>query len=242
MEGIKNEDFIIHNLKNKEETFIFNPFDYSLSKIDGVESFEELKQILSDPEYFSLNKFFKENKLFNNNELSLTFNENIKEMLSSKTIGELFEQYDSFKEYICPYLGKQRETFIPQTSDIIYYFPIPFKNISGYTYKKFGLIFINNIERIEKIKICDDESEKELLFCNQINKLSFYKVVLIHEIISQYSFVIIYSNNKNISTSTPSSTFTDYYLDEEFAEKYPNLKPENKTETLLFCNKIKFIF
>ena len=100
MEDIKNEDFIIHNLKNKEETFIFNPFDYTLSKIDGVESFEELKQILSDPEYFSLIKFFKENKLFNNNELSLTFNENIKEMLSSKTIGELFEQYDSFKSVL----------------------------------------------------------------------------------------------------------------------------------------------
>ena len=242
MEDIKNEDYIIHNLNNKEETFTFNPFDYTLSKIEQLGTYEELKQILSDPGYFSLNKFFKENKLFNNNELSLHFNENIKEMISSKTIEAVFNQYNSFKEYICPYLGKQRESFISQTSDIIYYFPIPFKNISGYTYKKFGLIFINNKDRIEKRRVCGGESENELLFCNQINKISFYKVVHIHELISHYSFVIVHSNNKNISTLTPSNTFSDYYLDEEYAEKNPYLDSGDKAESLLFGNKIKYIY
>ena len=104
-------------------------------------------------------------------------------MLSSKTISELFGQYVNFSDYICPYSGEEKEKFINQTFDIIYYFPIPFEKIAGFTYKSFGLIFINNINRFEEIIKYKDNNSRNYEFCQQINKLSFLKVVHIHEII-----------------------------------------------------------
>ena len=132
--------------------------------------------------------------------------DNINEMLSSNTINELYEQYVNFNNFICPYLGEQKENFISQTFSIIYYFPIPFKNIAGFTYKKYGLIFISNINRYDKITT-NKNKEIETELCRQINKMSFLKVVHVHEIICNYSCTIIHANDKEISISTPEKNF-----------------------------------
>ena len=74
-------------------------YDYILSKIDYVESFEHLKEILGNPDYFSLNKFFKDNKLFNDNNLSIEFMNNCFE--NKKPLGAAYRKiYLKFREYL----------------------------------------------------------------------------------------------------------------------------------------------
>ena len=170
------------------------------------------------------------------------FKNNIKEMLSSKTIEELFEQYINFNEFICPYFGKEKEKFISQTFDIIYYFPIPFQKIAGYTYKKFGLIFINNIDRFEKKVNNSDKKIINFNFFRTMNKISFLKIVHIHEIISHYSCVIIHSNDNDISISTPLKTFKNYELKSKFVGLSSKYDGGDKSESILFGNKIKYIY
>ena len=225
---ISNKIYTIFNKRNRREKVEFNPYDYNLSKFTSIKNFNDLVKRLSDIDCFSLNKFFIENRLYNNNELNTFFKENIQEMLSSKTISELFRQYFNFSDYICPYSGEEKEKFINQTFDIIYYFPIPFEKIAGFTYKSFGLIFISNINRFEKIIKYKDNNSINYEFCQQINKLSFLKVVHIHEIIGHYSYTIIHSNNNEISLSTPPNTSKDY-------------EPKSE-ESVLLGNKIKNIY
>ena len=239
---INNKIYTIINKKNNNEKIKFNPYDYILSKFTSVSNFNNLKNKFSDSDYFSLYKFYKDNCLFNNNELNSIFINNIKEMLSSKTIEELFEQYINFNEFICPYFGKEKEKFISQTFDIIYYFPIPFQNIAGYTDKKFGLIFINNIDRFEKMVNNSDKKIVNFNFFRKMNKISFLKIVHIHEIISHYSCVIIHSNDNDISISTPLKTFKNYELKSKFVGLSLKYDGGYKGESILFGNKIKYIY
>ena len=241
-EDISNKVYIIYNARNKSEKFEFNPYDYILSKFTSVKNFNDLTKRFSDINYFSLNKFYKENRLFENVKLDTLFKDNIKEMLSTKTINELFGQYVNFGDYICPYSGEEKENFIKQTFDITYYFPIPFRNISGFTYKKFGLIFISNINRYDKIIKSEDKNLLNKKFCQQINKLSFLKVVHIHEIIGHYSCTIIHSNNSEISISTPPNTLKDYELKNEFKSSRPKMDGGDLGEAVLLGNKIKYIY
>ena len=239
---ISNKIYTIYNARNLGEKIEINPYDYILSKFTTVTNFYDLVNKFSDVNYFSLNKFYKENRLFENVNLDTLFKEDIKEMLSTKTIYELFRQYVNFSDYICPYSGKEKENFIKQTFDITYYFPIPFKNIAGFTYKTFGLIFINNINRFEKIVKSHDNNALNKKFCQQINKLSFFKVVHIHEIIGHYSCTIIHSNNSEISIATPPNTLKDYELKNEFKSNRPKMDGGDLGESVLLGNKIKYIY
>ena len=239
---ISNKIYIVFNMRNKKEKVEFNPYDYNLSKFTSIKNFNDLVKRLSDIDCFSLNKFFKENKQFDNNELNYLFKENIQEMLSSKTISELFGQYVNFNDYVCPYSGSEKEKFIKQTFDIIYYFPIPFEKIAGFTYKSFGLIFISNINRFERIIKYKDNDSRNYELCQLINKLSFLKVVHIHEIIGHYSCTIIHANNNEISISTPPNTLKDYELKNEFKSLASEMDGGDLGESVLLGNKIKYIY
>ena len=75
----------------------------NLSRIEEVKNFEHLKKILKAPDNFSLNKFFKDNKLYSDDQLNLELINNIKEMMYSKIIENLFNQYINFKDYLFLY-------------------------------------------------------------------------------------------------------------------------------------------
>ena len=238
---IANKNYIIYNAKNINEKFIFNPYDFILSKFTSAKDFSDLVKKFSRIESFSLFKFYKENSLFNNDELNSAFKNNIKEMLSSKTISELFDQYVSFNSYFCPYIGDEKENFVSQTFDIIYYFPIPYADIFGFTYKQFGLIFISNINRFDKI-IYNDKKQAKKELCFQINKISFLKIVHVHEIICHYSCAIIHSNDKEVPIATPEKTFIGFKPMKKYTYLTENYDGGDKGESILFGNKIKYIY
>ena len=239
---ITNKNYTVYNAKNRKEKIEFNPYDYILSKFTSVKNFDDLVERVSNVNYFSLNKFYKENRLFENIKLDNLFKENIKETLSSKTINELFGQYINFSDYTCPYSGVKKEDFIKQTFNITYYFPIPFKNISGFTYKKYGLIFISNINRFEEVIKPKNKNNFNKLYCKKINNLSFIKVVHIHEIIGNYSCTIIHANNYEIPTSTPTNTFKDYEPKNDFQTLVSKMDGVDKGESNLLGNKKKYIY
>lgn len=239
---IMNKNYVIYDAKNKKKKIEFNPYDYNLTYFDSAKTFDDLYNRFSNIENYSLNKFYKENRLFEDKSFDALFKNNIKEMLSSNTINELFKQYVNFSDYNCPYSGDENQNFIDQTFDIIYYFPIPFSHIAGFTYKKFGLVFISNIDRLDKKVNYQDPTIANIEFCHQINKISFKKVVHIHEIVSHYSCVIIHSNNNEISISTPPNTFINYEPKSEFLESSSNYDSGDKAESVLLGNKIKYLY
>ena len=67
---ITNKNYTVYNAKNIKEKIKFNPYDYILSKFTSVKSFDDLVKIISNVNFFFLNKFFKENRLFENIKLS----------------------------------------------------------------------------------------------------------------------------------------------------------------------------
>lgn len=140
-------------------------------------------------------------------------------MLSSQTINELFEQYTNFEQFYCPYFGGEKEQFLEQTFKIIFYFPISFSNITGYAYKQFGLILINNMKRVERATRMNNK-----YFCQNLNYIGFMKI---------YLSVIIHSNNNNISTATPPNTFINYDYD-NLNDLYSKYDGGDKGETILF--------
>ena len=146
---IQNTDYLLIDLKNKDNTLKFNPYDYSVLKLRNmkIKGFDEAKRAFNNPNNFSLNLIYKNKRLFNDENLSKLFNENIRNMLNSNIINDLYNQYENFKNFSNPY---KKEEFINQTFDIILYLPIPFKLIGGFTYKNFGLIFLSNIELIKR--------------------------------------------------------------------------------------------
>ena len=206
-----------------------------------MNNYNKLLEELSNPKNFSLYKFYQENKLFNNDDLFSIFRDNIKQMLFSETMKDLFEQYTNFKDYIYPYSGEEKDNFISQTFNIIYYFPIPFKTIAAYTYKQFGLIFINNNNRLEKIVNHKKKNDMNKQFCHKLNYIGFTKIVHIHEIISHYTLVIIHSNNIGVSITTPPEPLYDYYILEEYSTTFTRFDGGDMGEILLLGNKLKYI-
>ena len=240
-EDIKNKFYKIINKKNENQSIEFNPYNYILSNISSMKNYNQLLQQLSKPENFSLYKFFQENKLFNNDNLFINYKENIKEMLSLETMKDLFEQYINFNDYIYPYSGEEKENFISQTFEIIYYFPIPFKNIAAYTFKNFGLIYINNKSRLEKIISHKKRNNMDKQFCHKLNEIGFTKIVHIHEIISHYTRVIIHSNNISIPIKTPPEPLINYSALEDYIGIFSRYDGGDKGESILLGNKSKYI-
>ena len=237
VDDIKNKDYIILNRDKEDQKIKLNPYDYTLTKFSTIKNFDQLLESLSKPKNFSLYKFFKENQLFNDINLSIQLTNNVQKMLTTQTINELFEQYINYEQFSCPYNRGKKEQFLKQTFKAILYFPIPFSNIIAYTYKKFGLIFINNMKRTETAT----RMNKNKYFCKNLNYIGFMKIVYIHEIVGHYLSVIIHSNNSNISTATPPNTFINYEY-EDLIDLQSEYDGGDKGETFLFGNKIKYLF
>ena len=232
---IQNADYLLVDLKDEKNTLKFNPYDYSFLKLknSNIKTFNDAKKAFNNPKYFSLNLIYKNKRLFNDEKLFKLFEENIKNMLNSNAIDELYNQYKNFKEFNNPY---KNEEFIKQTFDIILYLPIPFKIIGGFTSKNFGLIFLNNIELNKRNDL------PTIFFCKSISHLSFKKVTIIHEVLSHNTSVIIHANKKEIGLLTPPNTFTEYFPKDIYIDIYSNYDRWDKGDSILFGNKIKDIF
>ena len=166
LNDIQNTDYLLIDLKNEKNTLKFNPYDYSFSNLrnNHIKTFEDAKKAFNNPNNFSLNLIYKKKRLFNDENLFKLFNEDIKNILSSNVINDLYYQNENFKEFFNPY---KKEEFIKQIFDIILYVPIPFKKIEGFTNKNFGLIFLNNIELNNRY------DSTITSFCKYISYISF---------------------------------------------------------------------
>ena len=232
---IQNTDYLIIDLKNEKNTLKFNPYDYTFSKLrhSHIKTIDDIRKAFNNPNNFSLNLIYKNRRLFNNENLFKLFKENIKKMLSSNTINDLYNQFENFKEFLNPY---KKEEFIEQTFDIILYLPIPFKIIGGFTYKNFGLVFLNNTELIKR------NDSPDTFFCKNISHISFKKVTVIHEVVCHYTSAIIHANKKTIGLLTPPNSFIDYYPKVPYKGIFSEYDAGDRGETILFGNKIKYIF
>ena len=88
---IKNEIYKCCDKNDKRNYFFFNPFEHILSYIN-YDNFDAFKNEFNKEDKFSLLKFYNENCLYKNKNLEKKFIENIKEMLQTKIIDELFSQ------------------------------------------------------------------------------------------------------------------------------------------------------
>ena len=234
---VRDEEIIMINLKEEKETFIFNPYDYIFSNInDRVKSYQDIVNEFLNPNNFSLNKVYKDKMLFNNRKIFNAFNENIRLMLSSKTIGELYCQFVQYSGYNNPFQGEKKEKFIDQTLDIILYMPIPFSHIAGFTYKNFGIIFLNSKEINKK------NATPNTYFLKKICNASFKKIVNIHEIICHYCSTLIHAHENETELLTPKNTFIGYDPMDEFENLFFSYDGGEKGESILFGNKIKYLF
>jgi len=243
IDDIKSQIYKIYDKKKKDDYIEFNPYDYSLSKmamdLRRIEyDFETLKEKFRKPKYFSLFKIYKNQIIFKDEQISELFIANVKDMLGSETAKDLFYQYQNYKDYEYPYIGQNKDKLLSQTFDIVLNYPIPFKDIEGFTNKNFGIIFINNIGQIQNKHFIN----KSTSFIYKICQLSFKKIVYFHEIIPHYSSVLIQANKKEIGLSTPDNSFIEYYPKDSYKDIYSYYDDGGKGESLLLGNKIKYIY
>lgn len=235
---IQNKEYVMVNLKDEKIRFIFNPYDYSFHKIEtrSIGCYEDIVSALKSPKNFSLNKIFKDKMLFNDAQIFELFKQNVQNMLSSNVINELYNQFENYKDYYNPFQSDKKDDFIEQTFKVILYMPIPFSNITGLTYKNYGLIILDS-KPIHKTRAFPNK-----VFLKSICNISFKKVVTVHEIICHYCSILLHGNEKSIGLKTPHDTFIDYCPYEDYENKYYDGDGGDKGESILFGNKIKYIF
>ena len=235
---IQNQEYKIIDLNNKDNFFIFNPYDYIFNNIDvyKIKEFQDIVKIFNNPKNFSLYKIYKNKQLFNDQNLFESFQENIKCMLKSNVINQLYNQLENFKLYTNPYHGSKKDKFIEQTFQIILYMPIPFYNISGFTYKNFGIIILDSKEILKRNYL------PNTYFLKSICDVSFKKVVSIHEIIFKYISSIIHGNEISYKIRTPENSLIDHRSIEKKEKLFLINEVGDLGESLLFGNKIKYIF
>ena len=231
---IKNETYICYDKNDRNNFFSFNPYEHILSYINYI-NFESFKQEFNNEEYFSLLKFYKINHLFKNPNLEEMFKDNIKDMLQSTMIDELFSEFSNFSKFKNPYKSFRKNDFVDQVFEVILYFPFPVEKIGGFTYKNSGLIFINNVN--DKKKFVDST-----LMIYDICTLSIDKVTLMHEIITHYTSTICHANDKKNELITPPNSFKNYFPKIDFIETYDSYDAGDRAEALIFGNKIKTLF
>ena len=238
LNDIQNKDYKIIDLTNEDKFFIFNPYDYIFNNIDGyrVKKFQDIVNIFNNPKYFSLNRIYKNKKLFDDQQLFELFQNNIKDMLKTNVIDQLYNQFEHFKSYKNPYQGDKKDKFIEQTFKVILYMPIPFAHIAGYTYKNFGVIFLDSKEILKRNAL------PNTYFLKNISNVSFKKVVSIHEIICHYCSCLIHGNEESCGLITPEDSLIDYCAIEGKEEKFSTYDAGDKGESILFGDKIKYIF
>ena len=231
---IKNETYICYDKNDRNNFFSFNPYEHILSYINYI-NFESFKQEFNNEEYFSLLKFYKINHLFKKPNLEEMFKDNIKDMLQSTMIDELFSEFSNFSKFKNPYKSFRKNDFVDQVFEVILYFPFPVEKIGGFTYKNSGLIFINNVN--DKKKFVDST-----LMIYDICTLSIDKVTLMHEIITHYTSTICHANDKKNELITPPNSFKNYFPKNDFIETYDSYDAGDRAEALIFGNKIKTLF
>ena len=235
---VTNQDYIMIDLIDQNKTFIFNPYDYIFSNFNknSITEFQDIVNTFNNPKNYSLYKIFKNNNLFNDQNLFESFKENIMDMLSSNVINQLYNQFENYKGYKNPYQGDNKDKFIKQTFDIILYMPIPFEYIAGFTYKNYGIIFLNTKEPLKRNAL------PNTYFLKQICNVSFKKVVIIHEIICHFCASLVHGNDISYELKTPPNTFIDYCPMEDYINTFSFYDGGEKGESILFGNKIHNIF
>ena len=118
---------------------------------------------------------------------------------------------------------------------VIFYIPIPFSNIAGFTYKQFGIIFLNSKEPPKR------NLHPNKYFLKKICSISFKKVVTIHEIIGHYYATLVHGNDSNYDLNTPDNTLIDYVPKDEYKYIYSLFDGGERGESILFGNKIQNI-
>ena len=235
LSDVKNVTYKCYDKNDKSKFFLFNPYEHILSKIQ-FDDFDSFQKYFNNKEYFSLLKYYNNNRLFDNNMLDNLFKENIREMLQSKIIHELFSQFSHFSKFNNPFVGEKKNEFFQQVSKAILFFPFPAEKIEGFTYKNLGIIFINNLN--EKKSLVNSP-----LVIYDICNLSNYKVTFKHEIIAHYMSVICHANDSEVKLKTPPNTLNDYCPLELYSDIYnSSLDAGDKGEAFIFGNKIICIY
>ena len=114
-----------------------------------------------------------------------------------------------------------------------YYITFPINKISGITFKKIGIIFINKIfKNMNNI----NESNKLIKFSINIGNK---KVTECHEILAHYMLTICYANERDTGLLTPENTFSHYIGNKAYyLSKYDG---GDRLESIMFGNKIIYL-
>jgi len=222
VEDIKNQEYLVYDIddeNNEEKSFPFNPYHYILENINYYD-FESLKNEINNEKNFTLLKYYKMNSFSKNQNMNNLFENNIKSMLKSKISNYLFSEFTHFSSFSYPYNGLKGDKFIEQVFNIILYFPFPCPKITGFTYKSFGLIFINNKNEEKKLIT-------STLFLSNSCKLALKKVTFKHEIICHYTCSICHANHEESSIKTPSNSFNNYCVKNELKDLYETFDGED---------------
>ena len=74
IEEIKNDNYVIVDLKDEKNKIIFNPYDYIFQNINccKIKNFQDIEKAFNNPKNFSLNKILKI-KFFSTTKIFLKF-------------------------------------------------------------------------------------------------------------------------------------------------------------------------
>ena len=221
---------------NDDDSFEFNPYEYIMENIDVQDDFQEFKKQFKNEENFSIYRNYKYNHLFENNILENEYKENIFQMLTSDVIGEAFDEFIKFKPFRNPFKGNNSIKILEQINNVKYYITFPINKISGITFKKIGIIFINKIfKNMNNINNINQSNKLTKFSINIGNK----KVTECHEILAHYMLTICYANKRDTGLLTTENTFSHYIGNKAYClSKYDG---GDRLESIMFGNKIIYL-
>lgn len=232
-QGLKNTKY---RIKINNYAFDINFYDYNIEKLfrklDYVDKTNDknIKNILDNMEYWTIQKFIRVNSLYNDETLNKLFKQDINKMLKHTVLENVFNGISMSKDYIYPF---KREEFLNQVHESILYIKLPTKLILGLTIKKMGIIIINKGRFNELI---NRQNDKNVKFALKLSESAFNKITLLHEINFHYFLVILFSNKSINELDTPNSIFQDYDIDE------PAMDFGDQGESILFGNKVSSLY
>ena len=229
----EKEELTFFNLKKENEYYTINPYDFILKNIRIKSTYEKFIEQFKDESNYSLYKVYKDNHLFQDEDIYISYKDNINKMLKSDIIDQAFNQFSNYEKFINPFKGKNADQIINQINSIKYYINFPILKIDGLTFKKLGIIFINKLLK----NVSDTSTEKKLIKFT-IN-LSYKKITESHEIIGHYMNTLCKANLNTINLLTPDNTFIDYTSNDSGYKRYQD--GGDSLELLLFGNKILYI-
>ena len=234
---IKNKDYIV-SISNIE--FNINFYDYivqdlifELYRVNNVPENDRKKFInnaLNNPKFWTIQKHIKENSLYNDHHLNEIFMSQVDTMIKHKVSEKVFNEIKMFNEYNFPLL---KDKFIEQVHKNVVFMKLPTRLILGLTIKKMGIVLINKGRYDYKI---NDQIDKNSKFILKLAECAFYKVIILHEINFHYLLVILFSNKKIESLTTPEKVFkneNDVNYELDFGDK---------GEAVLFGSRISVLY